>query len=42
MEICSNFFFKIAQISFLKLHKNFPKNAEFRVIYLKFTFAIDK
>lgn len=31
MEICA-----------LKLHKNFLENAEFRVIYLKFTFAIDK
>lgn len=26
----------------LKLHKNFLKNVGFRVIYLKFTFAIDK
>ncbi len=42
MEMCSNIFFQIAKISFLKLHKNFLKNAEFRVIYLKFTFAIDK
>jgi len=31
MEICA-----------LKLHKNFLKNAGFRVIYLKFTFTIDK
>lgn len=33
---------EILQKCVLKLHKNFLKNAEFRVIYLKFTFAIDK